>query len=176
MPVYTQDSTYLKCPIFTHIRSISHYISTSIIVRIPNISDFTSKYLTVAGTVFNLYCLSRNDSSVYEFFDGHLLPRRFLPLIILIRIPILLLADLGFHPLLITLCRGIEHSSNFLFVLSCLISFTQFFPGQCYISTLFVLKLLYKSICIFRLDTLLAFPNLVFKENIEYRLLDDFSV
>lgn len=54
MPVYTQDPTYLECSVFTHIRSISHYIFASIVVGIADISNFTGKHLTITGTVFNL--------------------------------------------------------------------------------------------------------------------------
>ena len=71
MPVYTQDSTHLECSVFTHICSISHYIPTTIVVRISNICNLTGKYLPASSTIFNINGLSELNSSVYHFFNGH---------------------------------------------------------------------------------------------------------
>ena len=73
MPVYTKNSTHFKSPVFVHVCSIGNNIPTSIVVGVPDVSNLTGKYLTIAGTVFNLNCLSRYDCSVYELFNAHVL-------------------------------------------------------------------------------------------------------
>ena len=72
MPVYTQDSTNLKRPIFSHVSPISHDISTPIVVGIPNISNLTGKYSSIACAILYFYCLTRVYSSINNLFYTHL--------------------------------------------------------------------------------------------------------
>lgn len=74
MSVHTQYPTHLKRSIFTKIRSKSHDIPATIVVGIPYVSYLTGEYSPVAGTIFNLYGLLRNNSSVYKLFNAHLFP------------------------------------------------------------------------------------------------------
>ena len=74
MPVYTQDSTDLERSFFTHILTICLDIHPTKIAGVSDVRDTTCKHLPISRTVFNLYSLSRNDSSVYELFNTHLLP------------------------------------------------------------------------------------------------------
>lgn len=72
MPVYTQDSTNFKRSVFTHVCPISHDISTPIVVGIPDISNFTGKYSSIACAILYFYCLTRVYSSINNLFYTHL--------------------------------------------------------------------------------------------------------
>ena len=89
----------------------------------------------------------------------------------------MLFANLPLQPLLVTLRRRIKSSRDFLFVLPCLIAITQFFSCQRHIAPLLVLEFQDEGIRVLRLYTLLSFPYLIFKEDIEYilRILEKFE-
>ena len=72
MAVYTQDSTNFKRPVFTHVCPISHDISTPIVVGIPDISNLTGKYSSIACAILYFYCLTRVYSSINNLFYTHL--------------------------------------------------------------------------------------------------------
>ena len=73
MPVYTQDSAHLECPVFTYVCSTSHDIPATIVLRIAYIGNLTVKDMPATCAVLNLYRLLRHDDSVYYFLNTHIL-------------------------------------------------------------------------------------------------------
>ena len=73
MPVYTQDSAHLECPVFINVCSTSHDIPATIVLRIAYIGNLTVKDMPTSCAVLNLYRLLRHDDSVYYFLYTHIL-------------------------------------------------------------------------------------------------------
>ena len=72
MPVYTQDSAHLECPVFTYVCSTSHNIPATIVLRIAYNGNLTGKDMPASCAVLYLYRLLRHDGSVYYFLYTHI--------------------------------------------------------------------------------------------------------
>lgn len=72
MAVHTQYPTHLKRSIFTHIRSKSHDIPATIVLRIAYVGNLTGKDMPTSCAVLNLYRLLRHDDSVYYVLYTHI--------------------------------------------------------------------------------------------------------
>ena len=72
MTVYAHYSANFEGSIFTHVGAISLNIFTTIIARVPNVSNNTCKYSPITGTVFYLNSLLRHNGPIYYFFNSHL--------------------------------------------------------------------------------------------------------
>ena len=71
MSVHTQYPTHLKRSIFTKIRSKSHDIPATIVLRIAYVGNFTGKNMSTSCAVLNLYRLLRHNSPVYKLLNAH---------------------------------------------------------------------------------------------------------
>ena len=72
MPVYTQDSAHLECPVFTYVCPTSHDIPAAIVLRIAYVGNLTGEDMPTSCAVLYLYRLLRHDGSVYYVLYTHI--------------------------------------------------------------------------------------------------------
>ena len=65
VPIDTHDSAHLESSVFIYVCSTSHDIPATIVSRIANVGNLTSKHFPISGAVLYLYRLLRHDDSVY---------------------------------------------------------------------------------------------------------------